>query len=72
MSPAGRPPLSGERKHEVIQIRLTKSEKDSIDAGAAAAGSPTATWLRDLGLAAAAEIVATLPAKKTRRKSDEA
>ncbi len=59
MSPAGRPPMSGERKTAVLQIRLTDAEKATIDSAAAAIGQATGAWLRDLGLAAAAEIAAS-------------
>lgn len=68
MSPAGRPPMSGERKTAVLQIRLTDSEKETIDAAAAADGQPTGAWLRDMGLAAAAEQAAAAPKKKAAKK----
>lgn len=71
MSPAGRPPLSGERKEDQIRVRLTGEEKALIDAAATAAGKPSTVWVRDLALAtaaselaAAAEIAAAQPAPK--------
>lgn len=70
MSPGGRPPLSGERKFDQVRIRLTAEEKAVLDAAAESAGKPTGTWLRDLGLAAAAEQAAdSAPKKKTAKKA---
>lgn len=69
MSPAGRPPLSDdERKADQIRIRVSSADKATLDAAAEAAGQATGPWLRDMGLAAAAEQAAAKPAKKTPKK----
>gem|GEM_PF-4797920 len=59
MSPAGRPPLAGERKQERLMIRLTEDEKATIDAAVAILGKATATWARDSLLTLAREVIAT-------------
>ena len=61
----GRKPLSEERKYGILQIRLTEPEREELNTAAAAAGVPTSTWLRDLGLFAAR---AAVPVKKPARK----
>ncbi|WLD10865.1 plasmid mobilization protein [Planctellipticum variicoloris] len=58
--------MAGERKTAVLQIRMTEDEKAKLDAAAAAAGQPTGTWLRDMGLAAADDIAG---GTKKRKKS---
>lgn len=69
MSPAGRPPLDEEdRRDGQIRVRVTAAEKEILDSAADASGKPTTTWLRDLGLAAAAEIAAAAPKKKAAKK----
>ncbi len=68
MSPAGRPPISGERKNDQIRIAVTADEKAALDAAAASLGKPTGTWIREMALAAAAEIAAAAPMKKTAKK----
>ncbi|MDZ4685028.1 MAG: hypothetical protein SH850_08050 [Planctomycetaceae bacterium] len=55
MSPAGRPPLAGERKLDRMMIRLTEAEREQLDAAAIKAGKPTSTWARDELLRLAAE-----------------
>lgn len=59
MSPAGRPPISGERKNDQVRVLVTAAEKAALDAAATAAGKQTATWVREIALAAAAEIAAS-------------
>lgn len=69
MSPAGRPPLSEEeRKADQIRIRVSSADKATLDAAAAAAGQSTGPWLRDMGLAAAAEQAAKPGKKKSAKK----
>ncbi len=53
MSPAGRPPLSGERKNIRFIMMLNELEREHLDAAAAIAGKPVSTWARDLLLEAA-------------------
>lgn len=64
MSPAGRPPLSGESKEQRIVIRATDSERALLDAAAADAGKPTSTWARDELLRLASEVTAKPSVKK--------
>ena len=52
----GRKPLDDIAKLELIRVRITPSERAELDTAAAAAGVPTSTWLRDLGLSAAREL----------------
>jgi hypothetical protein len=43
----GRPPLSeSERRTNVLRIRLTKAERQQLDAMARSAGEDTSTWAR--------------------------
>lgn len=72
MSPAGRPPLSGERKDDQVRVRLTADEKALIDAAAALDGKVTTVWVRDLALATAAERTAKpAPKKKAAKKAGQ-
>lgn len=64
MAPAGRPPISGERKANRLQVLLTDDERAAIDARAESLGKPTSTHARDVLLADAAENAQ----KKTARK----
>ncbi len=56
MSPAGRPPLSGESKEQRIVIRATEGERAELDTAAVKIGKPTSTWARDELLRLAREI----------------
>ncbi len=50
----GRKPLSGKRKSDrPLRIRLTDEERAELDRAASKGGKPTATWARELLLAAA-------------------
>ncbi len=68
MSPAGRPPLSGERKKIRLEVLLTDDERALLDSAAKIVGKPTSTWGRDTLLETARQIVAAAesatPAKK--------
>ncbi len=68
--PKGRPAISGERKRDVLRIRLDGAERALLDSAAAASGKPTSTWARDTLLQLAAFTVAqqSRPAKKTAAK----
>ena len=51
----GRPPLPPEEKRdEVIRLKATSAEREAMQAGASRAGVELSTWLRELGLKAAA------------------
>jgi len=55
MSPAGRPPISGDSKEERVVIRVNEAEREQLDAAAALAGKPISTWAREELLRLAAE-----------------
>lgn len=72
----GRPALTGERKQDVLRIRLDAAERALLDSAAAASGKPTSTWARDTLLQLAAFTVAqqkpaegSVAGKKTARKA---
>ncbi len=71
MTPAGRPPISGERQNQRIEVRFTDAERSVIEAAVTLAGVKTATWARDVLLAAAAELTAaqSAPRKKSAKRT---
>lgn len=73
MSPAGRPPLDEEeRKGGQVRVLLTPADKDTLDRAAATEGKRTGAWLREVGLAAAEQILAASQAKPAGKKKKAA
>lgn len=50
----GRQPVGDENVRDIrLQVRVNRAEQSALEAGAAAAGKPLLTWLRELGLSSA-------------------
>jgi hypothetical protein len=47
MTPAGRPPVTGEARDEIVRVRMTSAERAKLQAQADAAGKPLALWIHD-------------------------
>lgn len=63
----GRPPLpDSQRRTEVLQLRLTKDERSTMDAGADAAGEIVSEFIRNAALDRAREALIRARKRKTR------
>ena len=57
-------------KLQLIQTRITEEDRGLLERAAALAGLPTSTWLRELGLNAAREVIAKFESRTTAAVQD--